>query len=54
MWRVPDGTHGSAMTQSQAAAVENLAKNQGWDEMSVAQLGILLWALLRYFVMRQP
>jgi hypothetical protein len=34
------------------AALLKVARRFAWDHMSVDQLGLLLWALLRYYVLR--
>jgi hypothetical protein len=33
-------------------AIETLAESESWDQRSVADLGVLLWALFRYYARR--
>jgi hypothetical protein len=40
------------MTPDQRKAVEAVAKHFGWDTFSVRELGLLMWCLVRYFVIR--
>jgi hypothetical protein len=40
------------MTREQRRAVEVVAAAFGWDRMAAEDLGLLLWALFRYYVLR--
>lgn len=40
------------MTLAQERAVTVLAKAFGWEEKSTHDLGLMLWALFRYYVRR--
>jgi hypothetical protein len=34
-------------------AIETVAASFGWDRMTIYDLGLLLWALFRYYAWRQ-
>jgi hypothetical protein len=40
------------MTAEQKTAIQKVAVAYGWHEMTASDLGLLLWCLFRYYVMR--
>jgi len=42
------------MTAEQKTAIQKVAVSYGWHEMTTSDLGLLLWCLFRYYVMRLP
>lgn len=48
--QTPDVT----LTEDQLAAVMAVAESHGWNRLSDRSLGLMLWAMFRYYVMRTP
>ena len=41
-------------TEDQRAGIVKVAKAYGWDRKTNEELGLILWALFHYYVMRRP
>ncbi len=40
------------LSPAHQSALEKLAKREGWEDMSLDDLGVLLWCLFHYYVGR--
>lgn len=49
---LPQNRAGNVMSMAQRSAVLAVARAHGWDQMSVKDVGLLMWAAFHYYVMR--